>query len=169
VTAVHSCDRFEREGAFAVERGELLGLHYSTCPDCKAAYARYQRIVAALSFIDEPEEDGAFAEDRLIARIHERSTRRWPKVVPLSAFFGFLSIGRRAAAAPSRAALCALAALATLLAPLPMSMGSGAGAAATPPIAVTAEAIEVSRSAELDVMLGRGDPRQPAGAHGRAA
>lgn len=163
MSAVKPCDRFEREGAISVEKGERLGLHYSVCPTCKAAYARYQRVIAALSFIDDAEERGDFSEDRLIARISEesKSTRRWPKVVPLSAFFGFLTLGRRAAAGPSRTALCALTALTTLLTPLPMFMGTPEGAGPNrPAMAATAITTEVHRTADLHRMTGGSMDRQ---------
>lgn len=121
------CDRFEREGSLAIERGERLSAHYLECPDCKAEHAQYQRIIAALSFMDEPEERDSLLEDRVLARVHAETHRRWPKLIPLSAFVGFISLSRRAAAAPASKALCAITALTTILSPLPLVMGDGLG------------------------------------------
>jgi hypothetical protein len=126
------CDRFEREGALSIERGERLSAHFSECPDCKAEHARYQRIIAALSFIDEPEERDSMLEERVLARVNAESTRRWPKLIPLSAFIGFVSFSRRAAAAPASKALCAITALTTILSPLPLVMGHGLGSGESP-------------------------------------
>lgn len=142
MSASRSCDRFEREGAIQFERGERLGAHYSTCAECRAALARYQRIIAALSFADEPSERDAYAEERLVARVSSNPSGRWPKLVPLSAFFAFLSLGKRAAAAPPRAALCALVAASALIG-APNAAGFRAmDAAAMAPSAVVAEAQE---------------------------
>jgi len=131
VSPAMQCDRFEREGAIEVERGERLGHHYSICPDCKAAYAQYQRIVSAMSFLDEPEERDSRSDDRLLARLSGGARRGWPKLAPLSAFFGLFTLGRRAAAAPASKALCALTAITTLLCPLPLVMGSAAAPSAS--------------------------------------
>lgn len=158
MSALRSCDRFEREGAILFERGERLGAHYSTCPECRAALAQYQRIIAALSFADEPYERDAYAEERIVARVASKQGARWGKLVPISAFFAFLSLGRRAAAAPPRVALCALVA-ATALIGAPNAAGFRAiNPSGLPPVAVVAAAQE-----ELSMELRRIEeaPRKP--------
>lgn len=44
-----TCRRFEEEGLPALERGESLGAHFETCPDCLEAQATYDRLKARLA------------------------------------------------------------------------------------------------------------------------
>jgi TonB family protein len=42
------CDRFEREALLSLERGEPLGAHFTSCPDCGRSYRKYRFLLAAL-------------------------------------------------------------------------------------------------------------------------
>jgi hypothetical protein len=78
VTRTPDCDRFETEGLLRLERGEPLGEHFATCPDCLEARALYERLrqdIAGIGADGEPPTDW---EARVWARIEERRVKpRW--------------------------------------------------------------------------------------------
>ncbi len=73
-----ACDRFETEGLLRLERGEPLGEHFATCPDCLAArevYTRLRQDLAAAAAEEEPPGDW---EARVWARIARKKRQpRW--------------------------------------------------------------------------------------------
>jgi hypothetical protein len=78
VTGTPRCDRFEAEGLLKLERGEPLGEHFATCPDCLDARAVYQRLRQDLAGLGADEEPPAGWEARVWARIGERKRKpRW--------------------------------------------------------------------------------------------
>jgi hypothetical protein len=78
VTPTPDCDRFETEGLLRLERGEPLGEHFATCPDCLEARAVYERLRQDIAGIGADGEPPADWEARVWARIEERKGRpRW--------------------------------------------------------------------------------------------
>jgi hypothetical protein len=78
VTRSPHCDRFEAEGLLHLERGEPLGEHFATCPDCRDARAVYERLRQDIAGIGVDEEPPAGWETRVWARIEERKGKpRW--------------------------------------------------------------------------------------------
>lgn len=72
------CDRFETEGLLQLERGEPLGEHFATCPDCLQARAAYERLRQDLAGVGTDGEPPAGWEARVWARIEEKKRRpRW--------------------------------------------------------------------------------------------
>lgn len=71
------CERFENEALLLLEQGEPLDDHFSTCPDCLAARAAYDRLVAQLSHLGEEDEPAPDWQARVWERIEQRKKRRW--------------------------------------------------------------------------------------------
>ena len=78
MTPTPNCDRFETEGLLRLERGEPLGEHFATCPDCLEARAVYERLRQDIAGIGADGEPPADWEARVWARIEERKGKpRW--------------------------------------------------------------------------------------------
>lgn len=90
-----SCDRFHREGAAQLERGEALDAHYSSCVDCRRELETHERIVRAMQEMSKvaPREDW---QARVLARIDAEPPAA--QVIPFWSRRMFLS-GLAAAAA----------------------------------------------------------------------
>jgi hypothetical protein len=73
------CNRFETEGLLRVEQGLPLDEHFTTCADCLAAQASYERLRHEVGSLGEGEEPPAGWQARVWERIEERreSRRRW--------------------------------------------------------------------------------------------
>lgn len=92
-----SCDRFEREGLLALERGEPLDPHFDTCPDCVAARAAYERLGLALGRLHAEAEPPAGWEARVRQAIEARTSRRgswlkWWLAVPAMVAAGLVAV-----------------------------------------------------------------------------
>lgn len=73
-----SCERFEKEALLLLEQGQPLDDHFSSCPDCLAARAAYDRLLAQLSRLGEEDEPAADWQARVWEEIEKRKKRRWP-------------------------------------------------------------------------------------------
>ena len=71
------CDRFEKEGLLLLEQGQPLDDHFSTCPDCLAARAAYERLREQLSHLGEEDEPAPEWQARVWERIEQRKKRAW--------------------------------------------------------------------------------------------
>jgi hypothetical protein len=71
------CERFENEALLLLEQGQPLDDHFSSCPDCLAARAAYDRLFERLSKLGEEDEPAADWQARVWERIEERKKRRW--------------------------------------------------------------------------------------------
>lgn len=84
-----SCDRFEREGLAALERGEKLDPHFASCPDCRAAREGFERLQSSLAALESGAEPAPGWQARVRQRIEERRERRaarwWWLAVPAAA------------------------------------------------------------------------------------
>ena len=63
------CDRFENEALLLLEQGQPLDEHFSTCPDCLAARAAYDRLRNGLSHLGEEGEPAPGWQARVWDRI----------------------------------------------------------------------------------------------------
>jgi hypothetical protein len=70
-----ACDRFETEGLLQLERGEPLGEHFATCPDCRRARAVYERLRQDIADAGTEDEPPAGWEARVWERIGERKRK----------------------------------------------------------------------------------------------
>lgn len=70
-----ACHRFETEGLLQLERGEPLGEHFATCPDCRQARAAYDRLRQKIAEAGTEDEPPAGWEARVWERIGERKRR----------------------------------------------------------------------------------------------
>jgi hypothetical protein len=78
---VTRCERFEAEALLLLERGVPLDEHFSSCPDCLAARAAYDRLREGISSLGLQEEPPAGWQARVWERIEQRRKRRhawWP-------------------------------------------------------------------------------------------
>ncbi len=71
------CERFENEALLLLEQGQPLDDHFSSCPDCLAARAAYDRLREQLSRLGEKDEAAADWQARVWERIEQRKKRRW--------------------------------------------------------------------------------------------
>ena len=71
------CDRFEKEGLLLLEQGQPLDEHFSTCPDCLAARAAYDRLEEQLSQVGEEDEPAPDWQARVWEKIEQRPKRVW--------------------------------------------------------------------------------------------
>lgn len=71
-----ACDRFEREGLLALERGEPLDEHFESCPDCRRERAAYERLQRSLTEDEEQLRPRAGWQARVRGRIEARSAQR---------------------------------------------------------------------------------------------
>ncbi|HEV8582922.1 MAG TPA: hypothetical protein VGX68_27975 [Thermoanaerobaculia bacterium] len=82
------CDRFETEAVHLLEQGLPLDEHFSSCPDCLAARAAYERLGERVSALSGDEEPPPGWEARVWQRIEDRrrSRHRWGPwwVVPVA-------------------------------------------------------------------------------------
>jgi hypothetical protein len=76
---VTRCDRFETEAVLLLEQGLPLDEHFSSCPDCLAARAAYERLGHGISSLSGDEEPAAGWEARVWEKIEQRrrSRHRW--------------------------------------------------------------------------------------------
>ncbi len=72
-----NCERFESEALLLLEQGQPLDDHFSSCPDCLAARAAYDRLREQLSKLGEEDEPAADWQARVWERIEQRKKRRW--------------------------------------------------------------------------------------------
>lgn len=70
------CDRWEREGLLAAERGELLDAHFETCPDCLAARTAHEAVIARLVQTGQGWQPPGDWEARVMARIAREQPAR---------------------------------------------------------------------------------------------
>ena len=70
------CDRFETEALLALERGLPLDEHFSSCPDCLAARAAYDRLGDGISSLGAEDEPPVGWQARVWERIAQRRRRR---------------------------------------------------------------------------------------------
>jgi hypothetical protein len=92
-----SCDRFEREGLLALEKGLPLDSHFSTCPDCIQARADFDRLKQELSrqTKDEPDQGWKSRVRAEIADSRERGPRpMWGWMMTAAAAVLLLFIAR---------------------------------------------------------------------------
>ncbi len=73
----NGCERFENEALLLLEQGQPLDDHFSSCPDCLAARAAYDRLLEQLSKLGENDEPAADWQARVWERIEQRKKRRW--------------------------------------------------------------------------------------------
>lgn len=71
------CERFENEAILLLEQGEPLDDHFTSCPDCLAARAAYERLLAQLSQLGDEDESAADWQARVWEKIEQRKKRRW--------------------------------------------------------------------------------------------
>jgi hypothetical protein len=71
------CERFENEALLLLEQGQPLDDHFSSCPDCLAARAAYDRLREQLSNLGEEDEPAADWQARVWEKIEQRKKRRW--------------------------------------------------------------------------------------------
>lgn len=79
-----ACDRFEAEAILRLERGLALDEHFTTCPDCLAARAAYDRLREGLASLGEQHQPPARWQERVWRAIEERQRKprwRWPWIV----------------------------------------------------------------------------------------
>ncbi|HEY7215865.1 MAG TPA: hypothetical protein VIC28_14655 [Thermoanaerobaculia bacterium] len=70
------CDRFETEALLALERGLPLDEHFSSCPDCLAARAAYERLGGEISSLGMEDEPPVGWQARVWERIATAQRRR---------------------------------------------------------------------------------------------
>ncbi|HET9768095.1 MAG TPA: hypothetical protein VFS60_14670 [Thermoanaerobaculia bacterium] len=70
------CRRFEEEALLRIEQGLPLDEHFTTCPDCLAARAAYDRLRTGIASLDAALEPPARWQARTWQRIEERRARR---------------------------------------------------------------------------------------------
>ncbi len=92
-----SCERFEREGLLALERGETLDAHFDSCPDCVAARAAYESLEVALAGLHAEALPPTGWEARVWQRVGERPARRvswlgWWLAVPAMVAAGLVMV-----------------------------------------------------------------------------
>lgn len=73
------CGRFEAEGLLLLEQGLPLDEHFSTCPDCLAARAAYERLGAEISALGAEDEPPVGWQARVWERLDQRRERRRPR------------------------------------------------------------------------------------------
>lgn len=71
------CERFEDEALLLLEQGQPLDEHFSSCPDCLAARAAYDRLRNGLSHLGEEDQPAPDWQARVWERIDRRQKRRW--------------------------------------------------------------------------------------------
>lgn len=72
------CDRFETEAVLLLERGLPLDEHFSSCPDCLAAQAFYDRLRQRLAAVGEEDQPPVGWQAGVWERIEQqRGRRRW--------------------------------------------------------------------------------------------
>ncbi|HEX7183922.1 MAG TPA: hypothetical protein VF756_18980 [Thermoanaerobaculia bacterium] len=76
MTRPDRCDRFETEGLLQLERGESLGDHFATCPDCREERAVYERLRQDLAALGADEEPSPDWQARVRQRVEQRRRRR---------------------------------------------------------------------------------------------
>lgn len=80
------CDRFESEAVLLLEQGLPLDEHFSTCPDCLAARAFYDRLYQGLAAVGEGDQPPVNWQAGVWERIEQRRGRRrwwaWWGLVP---------------------------------------------------------------------------------------
>jgi hypothetical protein len=76
MTPATSCDRFESEALVLLEQGLPLGEHFSTCPDCLAARAAYDRLRTDIAAAGEAGQPPLGWQASVWATIEERRERR---------------------------------------------------------------------------------------------
>jgi hypothetical protein len=74
------CERFEDEALLLLEQDLPLDEHFSSCPDCRALRASYERLRGAVSGLSEKEGPADGWQARVWERIERRRERRgrWP-------------------------------------------------------------------------------------------
>ena len=86
------CNRWSTEGALATERGETLSAHFDTCPECLAARAAHEAVIARLVDTGQGWQPPGDWEARVMARIaREQPARRfgwWYALFPVLAAAG---------------------------------------------------------------------------------
>ena len=71
------CERFDDEALLALEQGLPLDEHFSSCPDCLAARAAYDRLRGGISTLGQEDEPPVGWQARVWERIaHRRRLRR---------------------------------------------------------------------------------------------
>lgn len=70
------CDRFETEALLLLEQGQPLDDHFSSCPDCLAARAAYDRLREGISSLGEEDEPAPGWQARVWEKIERRKERR---------------------------------------------------------------------------------------------
>jgi len=70
------CDRFETEGLLLLEQDLPLDEHFSTCPDCVAARAAYERLRAGIATLGAEDEPPVGWQARVWEGIDQRRERR---------------------------------------------------------------------------------------------
>jgi hypothetical protein len=72
------CDRFETEAVLLLERGLPLDEHFSSCPDCLAAQAFYDRLRQRLATVGEGDQPPVGWQAGVWKQIEQRwGRRRW--------------------------------------------------------------------------------------------
>ena len=88
------CDRFEAEAILRLERGLPLDDHFTTCADCQAARAAYDRLREGLAAVGDHLQPPAGWQERVWTAIEERQKHprsRWLWIVAPAALAASLA------------------------------------------------------------------------------